>query len=162
MRTIPDRLRKYVCSLCRTSYFACIDELEVFPEEFVCAYNECKGKAIMMDEEPADILKKQLLSYNREVLLETLIYHQRRDHKGCICGWSELGKSHPEHIIHIYEEAVTGEIIMAERSVTYVCPECKATKTLVAQSYESTREFLEDLPDSIPCGWRGCDEDAVR
>ena len=36
---------------------------------------------------------------------EILIYHQRRDITGCLCGWSELGKSHPGHQVQLLKEA---------------------------------------------------------
>lgn len=34
-----------------------------------------------------------------------LIAHQRRDIRGCLCGWSELGKSHPAHQVAMLREA---------------------------------------------------------
>lgn len=34
-----------------------------------------------------------------------LTAHQRQDYKGCICGWSELGKSHPGHRVAMLREA---------------------------------------------------------
>lgn len=34
-----------------------------------------------------------------------LVAHQRRDISGCICGWSELGKSHPGHQVAMLREA---------------------------------------------------------
>jgi hypothetical protein len=34
-----------------------------------------------------------------------LIAHQRRDVRGCLCGWSELGKSHPRHQVAMLREA---------------------------------------------------------
>ena len=30
--------------------------------------------------------------YNREVLVETLVYHSRKDITGCRCGWGKLGR----------------------------------------------------------------------
>lgn len=42
------------------------------------------------------------------------------------------------------------------RSKTYVCPSCKNTTTLTADTYESTREFEQDLPDDMPCFF--CDD----
>ncbi|MDQ1738089.1 MAG: hypothetical protein QOH56_4340 [Pseudonocardiales bacterium] len=44
--------------------------------------------------------------YNREVLVATLIYHWRKDIRGCGCGWAALGASHPEHVVDVYEESV--------------------------------------------------------
>lgn len=26
-----------------------------------------------------------------------LVAHQRRDHRSCLCGWAELGRSHARH-----------------------------------------------------------------
>jgi hypothetical protein len=34
-----------------------------------------------------------------------LIYHQRLDIKGCLCGWADLGKSHPGHQVAKLREA---------------------------------------------------------
>ena len=34
-----------------------------------------------------------------------LIAHQRRDIRGCLCGWTELGKSHPGHQTAMLREA---------------------------------------------------------
>lgn len=50
------------------------------------------------------------IPYDREVLVEVLVYHNRRDIKGCMCGWSELGHSHPEHVATVYEQVVKGEM----------------------------------------------------
>ena len=45
--------------------------------------------------------------YDREVLVAVLVYHYRKDHASCGCGWAELGRSHPEHVATVYEESVT-------------------------------------------------------
>jgi hypothetical protein len=34
-----------------------------------------------------------------------LTAHQRRDVGSCLCGWSELGKSHPGHQVAMLREA---------------------------------------------------------
>jgi hypothetical protein len=34
-----------------------------------------------------------------------LVDHQRRDITGCLCGWSELGRSHPRHQVAMLREA---------------------------------------------------------
>lgn len=34
-----------------------------------------------------------------------LVAHQRRDLGSCLCGWSELGKSHPGHQVAMLREA---------------------------------------------------------
>lgn len=46
------------------------------------------------------------LPYDRAVLVEVLVYHQRRDLQHCMCGWGELGASHPEHVADVYEQCV--------------------------------------------------------
>lgn len=43
------------------------------------------------------------MSYDREVLVEVLVYHWRRDMASCGCGWSELGRSHAGHVADCYE-----------------------------------------------------------
>lgn len=44
--------------------------------------------------------------YDRDLLVEVLIYHQRTDVSGCHCGWAELGASYPEHVADVYERVV--------------------------------------------------------
>lgn len=44
--------------------------------------------------------------YDREVLVEVLVYHWRTKTSGCGCGWAKLGASHPEHVADAYEQAV--------------------------------------------------------
>ncbi len=50
--------------------------------------------------------------YDREVLVNVLVYHQATRTSGCHCGWAVLGASHAEHVADIYEGSVaikTGE-----------------------------------------------------
>lgn len=42
-------------------------------------------------------------SYDREKLIDVLVYHQRSDSSGCICGWGVLGESHAVHVADVYE-----------------------------------------------------------
>lgn len=44
--------------------------------------------------------------YDRDVLVDVLIYHTRNGIRGCRCGWAELGRSWPEHVATVYEESV--------------------------------------------------------
>jgi hypothetical protein len=44
--------------------------------------------------------------YDRELLVEVLIYHQHLADSSCICGWAVLGASHPEHVADTYEAAL--------------------------------------------------------
>jgi hypothetical protein len=48
--------------------------------------------------------------YDREILVEILVYHYRTDNSGCGCGWAELGKSHPEHVADVYEASVIAKL----------------------------------------------------
>lgn len=43
----------------------------------------------------------------------------------------------------------------------YICPTCKTRTTLQAEHYESTKEFEESLPESLPCIRRNCEDLAV-
>jgi hypothetical protein len=45
-------------------------------------------------------------AYDREVLVNVLVYHTRNGIQGCRCGWAELGRSWPEHVADVYEESV--------------------------------------------------------
>lgn len=46
------------------------------------------------------------LPYDREKLMDAVVYHWRDDIKGCGCGWSKLGASHAAHVADVYEESV--------------------------------------------------------
>lgn len=40
-----------------------------------------------------------------ETAKAVLTAHQRRDFGSCLCGWDELGKSHPGHQVAMLREA---------------------------------------------------------
>lgn len=44
--------------------------------------------------------------FNRELMIDVLVYHQRTSASGCGCGWAELGNSHAEHVVDVYEQSV--------------------------------------------------------
>lgn len=46
---------------------------------------------------------EKVMEYNREKLVNTLVYHQQTNTSGCHCGWAELGKSWAEHVANVYE-----------------------------------------------------------
>lgn len=46
------------------------------------------------------------VGYDRQVMVDVLVYHYRRDGASCGCGWSELGRSHPEHVADVYEQSM--------------------------------------------------------
>lgn len=61
----------------------------------------------MLDARLADDVADQaVIEYDREALVEVLVYHYRKDINSCGCGWAELGRSHPEHVAEVYEESV--------------------------------------------------------
>lgn len=37
--------------------------------------------------------------------VEVLVAHQRQTSQFCLCGWGELGKSHPEHVAAMLDAA---------------------------------------------------------
>lgn len=63
------------------------------------------GFAIQFRGEP-----RAEVPYDRAVLADILVYHYRESIKGCSCGWSELGRSWPEHVATVYEETVKGRV----------------------------------------------------
>lgn len=46
------------------------------------------------------------MEFNREIMIEVLVYHWPTKSSGCHCGWAELGKSFPEHVVKVYEDSV--------------------------------------------------------
>jgi hypothetical protein len=44
--------------------------------------------------------------YDREALIDVLVYHWPTNTSGCHCGWSSLGRSFPEHVADVYEAMV--------------------------------------------------------
>ncbi len=38
----------------------------------------------------------------RARLVEVITYHWMRQDASCGCGWAELGKSHPEHVVEVF------------------------------------------------------------
>ena len=51
----------------------------------------------------------------RETAEEILVAHQRFDSGSCLCGWSELGKSHPAHqVAMLYEALCQGAVMQPE------------------------------------------------
>ena len=41
----------------------------------------------------------------RRLAEAVLVAHQRRDSGSCLCGWSELGRSHAAHVAAVLEVA---------------------------------------------------------
>ena len=56
------------------------------------------------ESEEAEMMEKLL--HDREVLVNVLIYHWRTNMSGCGCGKGVLGKSHPDHVVQVYEAAL--------------------------------------------------------
>lgn len=48
-----------------------------------------------------------MIKYDREVLVNVLVYHYRNENASCGCGWAELGCSHPKHVADVYEQSMT-------------------------------------------------------
>jgi hypothetical protein len=47
-----------------------------------------------------------LTAKEREVLITVITYHYRDNIERCGCGWSDLGRSHPEHVVQVFEESI--------------------------------------------------------
>lgn len=51
-----------------------------------------------------------LLTYDRGVLINVLVYHWRTNISGCGCGWGDLpahlGLSHAAHVADVYEASL--------------------------------------------------------
>jgi hypothetical protein len=45
-----------------------------------------------------------------EAAAAVLVYHQRKDITSCMCGWSELGKSHAAHQARLALEAAADAV----------------------------------------------------
>lgn len=58
--------------------------------------------------EPDEIVGDDAIAYERATLVDVLVYHYRKDASSCGCWWSELGRSHPEHVASVYEARVLG------------------------------------------------------
>lgn len=48
------------------------------------------------------------------------------------------------------------------RSQLYICPTCKATNTINAHPAQTKESFLNELPEDMPCGRRGCNDRLVK
>lgn len=44
-----------------------------------------------------------------------LVAHQRRDSASCLCGWSELGRSHADHVASVLAAAGALQTVPARR-----------------------------------------------
>ena len=50
------------------------------------------------------------MTYDHDILVQVLIYHQRLSISHCACGWSVLGASHAEHVAEVYEQSVLARV----------------------------------------------------
>jgi hypothetical protein len=53
------------------------------------------------------------IPYDRNVLVWTLVQHQRMDSRHCLCGWEVWGKSHAAHVAEQYEKSDALRLIAA-------------------------------------------------
>lgn len=65
--------------------------------------------------------------YERDVLVNVLIYHQRSSLRSCRCGWNILGASHPEHIADEYERAIARRGQPYQHNLGDLLPEQRVT-----------------------------------
>ncbi len=48
------------------------------------------------------------IPFDRKLMIDILVYHWRTNNSGCGCGWAELARSHPEHVVEVYEMSIIG------------------------------------------------------
>lgn len=48
------------------------------------------------------------IPFDRDLMIDILVYHWRTNTSGCGCGWVSLGRSHAEHVVEIYEMSIMG------------------------------------------------------
>jgi len=53
-----------------------------------------------------NVHRQKPLRYDRQILINILVYHYRKNASDCGCGWAELGKLHSEHVADVYEDSV--------------------------------------------------------
>lgn len=76
------------------------DTLHMLPvEAHIASVKHLAGRLLELTD-PATTVP-----YDHEKLVEVLVYHQRASASHCACGWSELGHSHAEHVVDVYEAA---------------------------------------------------------
>ncbi|HET9540492.1 MAG TPA: hypothetical protein VFQ46_07825 [Candidatus Limnocylindria bacterium] len=83
---------------------------------------EVMGSMVALDKEQqaaldalrAEIERLRAKQYDRSALVDTMTFHWPTPTSGCMCGWSDLGLSFPEHLADAYEaaagEPVTGGV----------------------------------------------------
>ena len=61
--------------------------------------------------EGAAVNSRVHVPYDRARLVQVLVHHQRHTPAECLCGWSELGASHAEHIADAYERVIEADMV---------------------------------------------------
>jgi hypothetical protein len=59
----------------------------------------------------------------QQSMTEILVAHQRQNSSSCLCGWSKLGHSHPEHQADALTAAGFGPVKAEQGPPTHSCPE---------------------------------------
>lgn len=75
------------------------------------------------------------MTYDRAVLVEVLIYHQRASIERCACGWDRLGASHAEHVADVYEASIAGGAVSGL---------CSCRVELVEEEGRTTRRAVRE------------------
>ena len=52
----------------------------------------------------------EVVPYDRDVLIEVVIYHHKPRIEGCACGWAKLGADHGAHVADVYEASVAARM----------------------------------------------------
>lgn len=78
---------------------------------------------------------------------DALVAHQRFDNRSCLCGWAELGKSHPRHVAGVLAAAGLLRDQPAETWTEYVAfcgGEDPANAAWVLPPYSEQHDAEED------------------
>lgn len=65
---------------------------------------KCSSGMLLYDTKIVE--DKSTIKYDRETLALIIAYHYKKDISSCGCGWNELGKSHPHHVLDVYEATI--------------------------------------------------------
>lgn len=81
--------------------------------------------------------------YDRARLVRVLIDHQRHTPAACLCGWSKLGASHPEHVADMYEAGRSVQPDDAGRALAKARGVLDGLEVNVGESLRVARLWLE-------------------
>lgn len=52
--------------------------------------------------------QNETIPFDRDLMIDILVYHWITKTSGCGCGWGVLGHSHAKHVVEVYEMSILG------------------------------------------------------